>query len=184
MIYKIDLRSGKLRSNEQQPWVSTKPGSGPRHFVFHPNGRFAYLVNELDSTVVAYAYNINNGSLRELQIISTLPRDFKGINYAADIHMSPSGRFLYVSNRGHDSLAIYQVDEEMGTLKNVGYVHTQGKWPRSFAIDPSGKFLMVANQQSNNLVSFQVNEENGLLKPAEYEAQVPAPACVKIISFM
>lgn len=181
MIYMLDLEGGKLISDEQR-YINVKPGSGPRHFTFHPNGRFAYLVNELNSTIVAYNYNVDDGSLRQLQTISTLPSKFKGLNYAADIHVSPSGRFLYASNRGHDSIAIYQIDEETGILRNIGYTYTQGKWPRNFAIEPQGRFLIVANQQSNNLVSFQINEETGLLKPTGCRLQVPAPACIKILS--
>lgn len=180
MIYEIDLERGELRQTNQI-WVRTKPGSGPRHFTFHPNGRFAYLVNELDSTVVAYAYNERDGSLREIQVESTLPSDFKGENYAADIHVSPSGRFLYVSNRGHNSLAVFRINEESGFIEAIGYTPTLGVWPRNFAIDPSGNFILVANQYSNNVVSFRVVDETGMPEPTGYVTHVPAPACVKIV---
>ncbi|MEM1507530.1 MAG: lactonase family protein [Candidatus Bathyarchaeia archaeon] len=180
IIYELDLEKGKLKQGDQ-PWVSTKPGSGPRHFTFHPNGRFAYLVNELDSTVVAYAYNERDGSLREIQVESTLPSDFKGENYAADIHASPSGKFLYASNRGHDSLAVFRVDGENGFIETVGHVHTQGRWPRNFAIDPYGTFILVANQYSDSIVSFRVDDKTGMPKPTGHVAHVPAPACVKIV---
>lgn len=182
IIYKLDLKEGLLEPGDQ-PWVNTRPGAGPRHFTFHPNGRFAYLVNELDSTVVAYAYSERDGSLREIQVESTLPGDFKGENYAADIHVSPSGRFLYASNRGHDSLAVFRIDEENGSLKAIGHVHTQGRWPRNFAIDPSGMFILVANQHSNNIVTFQVDYETGMPKPTGHVVKVPSPVCVKIVPF-
>ncbi|MCD6465832.1 lactonase family protein [Candidatus Bathyarchaeota archaeon] len=181
MIYKFSLVNGKL-SPADQPYVRVKAGAGPRHFVFHPNGKFAYLINELDSTIVAYAYNEKNGSLEEIQTVSTLPIGFRGVNYAADLHLTPSGTFLYGSNRGHDSLAIYRVDGETGRLSYVGHENTGGRTPRNFAIDPSGRFLLVANRRSNNVVVFQINLETGLLKPTGYEAHVPSPACIKIVS--
>lgn len=179
MIYELDLEKGKLKQCDQ-PWVNTKPGSGPRHFTFHPSGRFAYLINELDSTVVAYAYNERNGSLVKIQVESTLPSDFKGENYAADIHVSPSGKFLYASNRGHDSLAVFRVDEENGFIEAVGHAYTQGRWPHNFAIDPYGTFILVANQYSDNIVVFRVDDETGMPEPAGHSIKVPSPACIRI----
>lgn len=182
MIYNFDSNRGKLTPNDQ-PYVKTKPGAGPRHFTFHPNGKLAYLINELDSTIVAYAYDEHKGFLKEMQTVSTLPENFRGINYAADIHAAPSGRFLYGSNRGHDSLVIYQVDERTEILKYIGHKHTLGKFPRNFTIDFLGKFLLVANQRSNNVVSLRINPETGLLESTGYELRVPSPVCVKIVSF-
>lgn len=183
MIYDFDSSRGKLTPNNNQPYVKTKPGAGPRHFTFHPNGRMAYLINELDSTIVAYVCDDHEGSLKEIQTVPTLPDDFKGINYAADIHVTPSGRFLYGSNRGHDSLVIYQLDERTGMLKYIGHQHTLGRVPRNFTIDSLGRFLLVANQRSNNVVSLRINPETGLLEPTGHEIHVPSPVCVKIVLF-
>ena len=182
MIYKFDSGRGRLTPNEQ-PWVKTKPGAGPRHFTFHPNGRFAYVINELDSTIVTYAYDPCYGALREIQAVSTLPEKFKGVNYPADIHVAPSGRFLYGSNRGHDSVVIYRVDEETGKLSCVGYESTRGRFPRNFAIDPSGSFLLVANQHTDNIVAFKIDQQTGLLESTGQETKVPTPVCIKIVSF-
>jgi len=177
MIYRFDSSSGRLEPSDQ-PWVATKPGSGPRHITFHPGGKFVYVINELDSTIVAYKYD--GGRLEALQTISALPSDFRGENYSADIHVHPSGKFLYGSNRGHDSIVVYRVDEESGTLKWIGHEYTRGRTPRNFAIDPSGRFLLVANQRSNKIVSFLVDQETGALKPLGHEVHVPSPACVEI----
>jgi 6-phosphogluconolactonase len=181
MIYNFDSSQGKLTPNDQ-PYVRTKPGAGPRHLTFHPNGKMAYLINELDSTIVAYVYDEHKGSLKEIQTVSTLPEDCRGVNYAADIHVTPSGKFLYGSNRGHDSLVIYKFDERTGMLKYIGHQNTLGRVPRNFAIDSLGRFLLVANQRSNNIVSLQINHETGLLEPAGHEIHVPSPVCVKIVS--
>jgi len=180
MIYKFDSEEGKLTPNDQQPWVKIKPGAGPRHFTFHPNEKFAYLINELDSTIVAFAYDRDNGTLEEIQTVSTLPEGFKGVNYCADIHIDPSGKFLYGSNRGHDSIVIYRINEETGELCYVSHESTKGRFPRNFAIDPSGKFLLAANQNSDNIVGFRINQETGLLEPTGRETEVPTPVCIKV----
>jgi len=182
MIYKFDSERGKLTPNDQ-PWVKTKPGAGPRHFTFHPNGKFAYVINELDSTIVAYSYNEDRGTLREIQTVSTLPEGFKVINYPADIHVAPSGKFLYGSNRGHDSIVIYRVDEETGKLACIGHESTRGEFPRNFAIDPSGNFLFAANQNTDNIVVFRINQQTGLLEPTGHVTKVPTPVCIKIVPF-
>ena len=182
MIYKFDSERGKLTPNDQ-PWVKTKPGAGPRHFTFHPNGKFAYVINELDSTIVAYAYDVNRGTLKEIQTVSTLPEGFEGINYPADIHVAPSGKFLYGSNRGHDSIVIYRIDEETGKLSCIGHESTRGQFPRNFAIDPSGNFLFAANQNTDNIVVFRVDQQTGLLEPTGHVTQVSMPVCIKIVPF-
>jgi 6-phosphogluconolactonase len=180
MIYKFDSDKGKLTPNDQ-PWVSTQPGAGPRHFTFHPNEKFAYVINELDSTIVAFSYDGESGRLKPIQTVSTLPEGYEGINYPADIHVSPSGRFLYGSNRGHDSIVIYRIDEETGRLSLIGHESTRGQFPRNFAIDPTGDFLLAANQNSNNIVGFRIDQETGLLEPTGEETRVPTPVCIKFL---
>jgi 6-phosphogluconolactonase len=178
MIYQLDLKEGKLQPNDP-PWAETYPGAGPRHFAFHPNGRYAYIINELGSSVTAFAYDAAHGALRELQTISTLPEGFGGRNTCADVHVSASGEYLYGSNRGHDSIAIFGIDAATGTLTAIGHESTRGKTPRNFGLDPSGSFLLAANQDSNNIVAFQVDQDTGQLAPTGHQTQVPAPVCIK-----
>ena len=178
MIYQLDLEQGKLVPNDP-PWASTYPGAGPRHFCFHPNQRFAYVINEMGNTITLFAYDAALGALNELQTISTLPEGFEETTHCADIHFSQSGAYLYGSNRGHDSLAIFAVDPETGTLTSVGYQSTLGKIPRNFGLAPKGDYLLAANQDTNNVVAFAVDQESGQLAPTGHEIQVPAPVCVK-----
>ena len=175
------LEKGILRPNDK-PWVTLKPGAGPRHFTFHPDGKFAYVINELDSTVTAFQYNPTKGTLKEIQTVSTLPEDYTGINYCADIHIHPSGKYLYGSNRGHNSIAIFTINNETGILTTIGHEPTQGDFPRNFALDPSGKFLLVANQRSNNIISFRINDETGDLSPTGYNIEIPKPVCIKFLN--
>lgn len=181
MIYRFDDKTGKLTPNPAQPFYQTKAGAGPRHFKFHPNGKFAFVINELDTTITALAYDANQGTLKEIQTVSTLPADFSGANSCADIHVAPNGRFLYGSNRGHDSIAAYRIDEQTGKLELVGHASTQGKTPRNFAIAPNGKFLLAANQNSDSIVVFRIDETSGKLTPTGNQAQVPTPVCLKLI---
>jgi len=178
LIYKPDYKTGKLIPNKT-PWIKTRDGAGPRHFTFHPNGKFAFLINELDSTMVAYAYNAKDGTLKEIQTVSTLPRDFKGKNSCADIHVSPDGRFVYGSNRGHDSIVLFALDEKTGNLTLVGHEKTQGRTPRNFGIDPTGTFLLAANQNSDNIVVFRIDRKSGKPEPTGKSIEVPNPVCVK-----
>ncbi len=180
LIYRFDSEHGTLTPNEP-PFVALKPGSGPRHMVFHPNGREAYVISELKSTVTRFAYDAKRGLLTEEQTISTLPNDFTGKNYPAEIAVHPSGKFLYGSNRGHDSIAIFSIDSATGALAGVGYEPTRGKTPRNFAIDPSGKYLLAANQDSDNLAVFRIDAATGRLKFIA-ETNVPSPACVKFFT--
>ena len=177
MVYRLDLERGKLLPHDP-PYATVEPGSGPRHFTFHPNGRFAYVINEIGSTVTAFAYDADGAVLQEIQTISTLPAGWEGNSSTADIHVSPSGRFLYGSNRGHDSIAIFAVDAQRGTLTVVGYESTRGRTPRNFAIDPTGTFLLAANQGTNNIVVFAIDRESGALEPTGVEANVPMPVCL------
>ncbi|HMV46621.1 MAG TPA: lactonase family protein [Blastocatellia bacterium] len=178
MIYRIDAKNGKLVPNG---FAATKPGAGPRHFDFHPSGKFAYVISELNSTVTAFAYDKAKGALKELQTISTLPADFKATSYCADIHVHPSGKFLYGSNRGHNSIVIYAIDGSTGKLTLIGHESTRGNWPRNFGIDPTGQFLLAANQNSNSIATFRIDERTGKLAAVGALLELPAPVCLKFI---
>src|SRR3989440_6618803 len=178
MIFRFDARSGKLLAGTP-PWMQVKPGSGPRHLAFHPSGKFVFILNELYSTVTAFERNPEKGSLKELLTLTTLPKDFTGTNTGADIHVSPNGRFLYCSNRGHDSIAIFKLDSRSGALTALGHESTRGLTPRNFGIDPTGAFLLVANQKSDNIVVFRLDQKTGHLSSTGQVAQVPAPVCLK-----
>ncbi|WP_026464119.1 lactonase family protein [Adhaeribacter aquaticus] len=177
--YLYDAKNGKITATNP-PAVKVTPGAGPRHMAFHPNGKLFYLINELDGTVKAFAYTAQNGDLKELQTISTLPADFSGQSSCADLHVSPNGKFLYGSNRGHNSIVVYAIDAKTGKLTLVQHVSTEGKTPRNFTIDPSGKILLVANQDSNNIISFKINQQSGKLTPTGNQAEVPSPVCLQI----
>ncbi len=179
LIYRFDPTRGKLEPNIP-PWIEMKPGAGPRHVALHPKGRFAYLINELDSTVAALAFDRKTGAMQELQVVPTLPEGFGGESTAADIQLAPSGRFVYASNRGHDSIAVHRIDSRTGRLTYVDHAATQGNTPRSFCIDPSGRFLLVANQDSDTIVTFRIEARTGRLQPTSDVAHVPTPVCVKI----
>jgi 6-phosphogluconolactonase len=178
-MYRVDWRQGRLVPHDP-PSVELAPGSGPRHLAFHPNGRLVYVLNELGSTLTAFAYDATHGSLRELQTLSTLPAGFSGANACADVHVTPDGRFVYGSNRGHDSLAIFAIDETTGRLTSVGHAPTGGRTPRNFAIDPSGTFLYAANQDSDTIVTFRIDAATGQLTPAGPVAHVPSPTCLEM----
>jgi 6-phosphogluconolactonase len=177
LIYPFDAAKGTLGSAPQI--VRASPGAGPRHLVFSSDGRFVYVINELQSTVVTYSYNGLTGALHELQSISTLPKGFSGNSTAAEIEIHPSGKFLLASNRGDDSIAVFAIDARAGTLTHVETDTTRGKTPRNFAIDPTGAWLLVANQDSDNIVVFRINQETGHLIPTGEALQVPSPVCVK-----
>lgn len=177
LIYRLEADEGKLVPHDP-PEVVVAPGAGPRHFAFHPTGPWAYLINELDNTVIAYRWDGAAGTLTPLQTLSTLPPDFDGTSYCADIHVHPSGRFLYGTNRGHDSLAVFAVDPGTGLLTVLGHVPTGGEHPRNFALSPDGCWLLVANQDSDNLVVFAVSEDGARLTPTGQVLSLPAPTCV------
>jgi 6-phosphogluconolactonase len=177
MVYRFDSQTGALTANDP-PFVPMKPGSGPRHFVFDASGTHGYVINELASTVTTFDWDARRGALREIQTVSTLPAEFKGTNTAAEITIHPSGRFLYGSNRGDDSLALFLIDKPTGTLKPAGRFSTQGKTPRSFAIDPTGQWLIVANQDSNDIFEFRIDQKTGVLTPAGTRLQLSQPVCV------
>jgi 6-phosphogluconolactonase len=179
LIYKFDAKRGILEPNGV-PWIKMKPGAGPRHVALHPGGRFAYLINELNSTVVALACDRKTGAFQELQIVPTLPEGFHDESTSADIQVSPSGRFIYASNRGHDSIAIYRINQRTGRLTYVDHAATQGRTPRSFCLDPTGRFLLAANQDSDMIVTFRIDARTGKLRPTGHVAHVPTPVCVKV----
>ncbi len=182
MIYAFDAQKGKLKPNEAQAFYQTKPGAGPRHFSFHKSGKFAFLINELDLTITSLAYDEKLGTLKEIQTVPTLPAGVSGAGSScADIHVAPNGKFLYGSNRGHNSIVSYRIDEETGRLEYLEHVSTGGKKPRNFAIEPSGKFLLVANQDSDNIVVLRNDEKTGKLQTTGNVAQVPVPVCLKFI---
>lgn len=180
MIYRLDLSQGKLKPNDE-PWAQVKAGAGPRHFDFHPNGKYAYLINELDSTMTGFTYDGTRGRLSEIQTVSTLPDGFEDTSYCADIHVSPSGKFVYGSNRGHDSIVIFESDEGTGKLTYVDHESTQGETPRNFAIDPTGTFLLAANQNGDTVVTFRMDQQTGRLMPTGHVAEVPTPVCLKML---
>jgi len=180
LIYRFDAGRGLLTPNAP-PSVSLEPGAGPRHFAFHPSGRYAYVINELHSTVTAFGYNAQRGTLEPLQTISTLPEGFSGSNTTAEVQVHPSGRFLYGSNRGHHSIAAFAIDQQTGKLRPLGHESTQGKTPRNFGIDPTGAYLLAANQDTDNVVVFRIDATTGALCPAGHSIPVPTPVCVKMV---
>ena len=180
ITYRFDSTRSSLSATNSGV-VRLEGGAGPRHFAFHPNGRFGYVINELNSTVVAFAYDAASGTLRKMQSLSSLPDGFSGDNFPAEIVVHPSGRFVYASNRGHDSIAVFRVDTATGSLTLVEHVSVQGKWPRNFNLDPSGAWLLVANQNSNNVVVFGIDQDSGRLKPTGRQFQVHSPTCIKFV---
>jgi 6-phosphogluconolactonase len=183
MIYRYDAEQGNLTANEPA-FASVKAGAGPRHMAFRPDGRFAYVINELDSTVTAFAYDAEAGSLRELQTVPTLPPSFDGSNTTAEIAVHPSGKYVYGSNRGHDSVALFEIDEAAGTLTFVEAQSTGGKTPRNFELDREGDHLIIANQNTNTLLVCRVDDESGRLKPSGALVEAPTPVCVKFLELI
>lgn len=179
MIYDFDGETGKLEP-ASPGFVSTHPGGGPRHFVLHPTERFAYAINELDSTITVFT--LSNGKLDVIQTIGTLPGHFSGSNMAAAIKVHPSGRFVYGSNRGHDSIAMFCVDKMTGKLNIIGHELTQGATPRDFDLDPTGALLVVGNQDTDNVVSFRVDMDRGFLVSTGMVAAVRRPSCVRVVA--
>jgi len=178
--YQLDASSGKL-SPLPTPAFVAKSGAGPRHLTFHPNGRWAYLENELNSTVTALAYDAKAGTFQEIETQTTLPAGFGGDNSGADVHVSPDGRFVYTSNRGDNSLAVFRIAPADGRLTLVQHVSTQGKTPRNFALDPSGRVLLVANQNSDNVFTYTVDKQTGKLTPTGKSVSLPSPMFVEIV---
>jgi 6-phosphogluconolactonase len=180
MIYRLDIEKGTIVANSP-PFAKVKPGAGPRHFCFHPNGKYAYVINELDCTVTAFAYESASGTLTEIQTITTLPNGFDGSNTCAEVRVHPSGKFLYGSNRGHDSIVVYRIDQADGKLALVEHEKTDIKTPRNFNIEPTGKFCLVANQGSDSVVVFRIGQETGALEPTGHKISIARPVCVRFL---
>ena len=174
LVYRFDATSGSLTPNHP-PAADLPPGEGPRHVAFAPNNKFAYTVNELKSTVTAFTFDASAGVLRAFQTVSTLPKDFNGQNDGAEIHVHPNGRFLYTSNRGHDSIAEFSIDQSTGRVTLVHNFSIQGKTPRDFELDPAGRHLLAAGQDTNNVVVFHINPTTGQLRATGQQVDVPAP---------
>ncbi len=179
LVYNFDSAKGSLAADPTL--AKADPGSGPRHFAFHPNGKLAYVIDEMGSTVAVFRYDACSGALRPLRTISTLPGGFGGQNTAAEIQVHPSGKFLYASNRGHDSIAVFAIDASKGGLSPVEYVSTKGQSPRNFEISPGGSWLFNANQKSDNLVIFRIHPQTGRLTATGRVLELAQPVCVKFV---
>jgi 6-phosphogluconolactonase len=176
IVYRIDRAAGHL-IRHIPPGVTLAPGAGPRHVAFHPSAPLVAVINELDSTITTCHWDAEQGTLSVLDTRSTLPPGWEGRNTCADVHFHPSGRFLYGSNRGHDSLALFSVDDD-GRLQPRGHVPTEGREPRNFAIDPSGTYLLAANQHTHTIVTFRIDQDSGQLEQTGDVAHVPSPVCI------
>lgn len=162
--------------------VSVKPGTGPRHIALHPNNKFAYVINELDSTLTVFSWNSTDGRLKEIQNISTLPKDFTGRNFPAEVVVHPNGKFVFGSNRGHDSIVVYKIDPKTGAVTLVGHHACGGHWPRHIEIDTTGKLLLVANEQSPGVSIFKINTQTGSLTPTATTLTLERSMCIKCLN--
>ena len=180
MIYSFDATSGTLAPHDP-PFATVPPGGGPRHFTFHPNKKYAYVINEMGNSVTAYAYDAEKGALSEIHTVPTLPDGFTENNTTAEVLVHPSGKFLYGSNRGHDSIAVFAIDQNTGKLTAKGHTSTGGKKPRNFGIDPTGAFLIAANQDTDNLVVLRIDPQTGSITPTGASAEVGSPVCVRFL---
>jgi 6-phosphogluconolactonase len=180
VIYRFDPTMGTLEKNDP-PFAQVAPTSGPRHFAFHPSGKFAYVINEMKNTVTAFSYDPETGALKTIQTVPTLPKSSKGNSWTAEVVVHPSGKFLYGSNRGHNSLAVFAIDPATGKLTPRGHQAENIKTPRNFAIDPTGTYLLSANQDSGSVIVFRINRETGALTPTGTVVDVPFPVCVRMM---
>ncbi len=180
MIYRYGMADGSLAANDPA-FVGLAPGAGPRHFSFHPSGTYAYAINELDSTVTVFGYDATAGRLDVVQTLGTLPVDFEGANTTAEIRVHPSGNYVYASNRGHDSIAVFRVDPATGRLSAIGHTSTEGKTPRNFNLDPAGRFLVAANQNSDTVVVLAIDPSDGTLRSTGHHIALPMPVCVTFV---
>jgi len=179
-VYRFDQSAGALEANDP-PFAQIAPGSGPRHVRFHPNGRVVYLINEMASSIVVFDWNASTGELTPRQTISTLPDDFAGPSACAEIEVHPNGRFVYAANRGHDSLAVFAIDQTTGDLTLAQHVSSSGRTPRNFAFDPSGQWMICTNHDSNNAVVFRVDPSTGRLTQTGEPVAVPYPFCERFL---
>jgi 6-phosphogluconolactonase len=178
LIYRLDAATAKLTANEVQPFAKMQPASGPRHVTFHPNGKRVYVISEMGNTVTFFDYTADSGMLKEHQTISTLPADFTGKSYCADLKITPDGRFLYGTNRGHDSIAVYRIADD-GQLSLVTIQPSLGKGPQNLLITPDGQWLLCANMPGNSVVVFRIDPKSGELKPAGDPVAMPMPSCIR-----
>ncbi len=177
-IYTVDPKTAVLTPHGE---AGVPPGSGPRHIEFHPNRKFAYVINEMGNTITKFKYDSKAGILTEGDTVSTLPVDYSGVSHTADIHMTDNGKYLYGSNRGHDSLAMYQVDEDTGSLSLLGIVPTGGENPRNFCIDPTNNFVLTGNQSSDTITYHRLDPNTGHLYPSGVVADIPMAVCLKMV---
>ncbi len=180
LVYQLNSDSVNLTAHETQPFVTLPPGSGPRHLTFHPNGTHVYVINELKNTISFFDYATDTGLLTSRQTISTLPDDFDGTTHTADLKITPDGRFLYGTNRGHDSIAIYRIADD-GRLSLVRIEPSLGKGPQNLLITPDGRWLLCANMPGNNVIVFAIDRNNGELLATENPVQMPMPSCIRLI---
>jgi len=179
--YHWNSENGELKPRPENNIV-LPPGAGPRHFTFHPTGKFMFIIRELDSKINSFVYEEESGVFQDVQTVATVPEDYLGENYCADIQVHPNGKFLYGSNRGHDSIVIFTVDADTGRLEYVAHESTRGKWPRNFGIDPKGNFLVVANRKSNDVQVFRIDQVTGRLDFTGHSIAVDAPSCIKFLA--
>lgn len=180
IVYRLDAATGKLTPNDP-PFAAVNAGSGPRHLAFHPSGKFVYVINEMASTVTAFSYDAERGALAQIETVLTLPPGYKGDSSCAEIAVHPSGKFLYGSNRGHNSIAVFRINEQTGKLTAAGHAPTGGKNPRGFGIDPSGRWLIAGNQNSDTLVEFKIDPATGALESTDKPIDLASPVCVKFV---
>jgi 6-phosphogluconolactonase len=178
LIYRLDSTTAKLTQNDAQPFATLSPGSGPRHLTFHPNGKRVYVINELLNTVTFFDYANETGVLTRRQDIATLPADFSGISHTADLKITPDGKFLYGTNRGHDSIVIYHIADD-GRLSLVSIEPSLGKGPQNLLITPDGRWLLCANMPGNNVAVFAIDTHTGGLTASGDPAQIPMPSCIR-----
>jgi 6-phosphogluconolactonase len=177
-IITYELNEGQLKEAAK---LDVKPGSGPRHLVFHPERNIAYVMTELSSEVLVLEYSPNDGSFKEIQTVPAIPETFRENNQGSAIHISSDGRFVYAANRGHDSIAVYSVNEETGRLEFIEHTSTEGNWPRDFVLDPSEKYIVASNQETGGLTLFARDAQSGRLSLLQKDVSVPYPVCVKFL---
>ena len=180
IAYQLDAKAPKL-TPAMPEFAKVAPGAGPRHLTFSPDGKFVYVINEMISSITAFRYEAKTAALTEVQTISTLPKDSATTSYCAEIAMHPTGKFLYGSNRGHDSIAVFAVEKQSGKLTALEYPSTQGRTPRHFAIDPTGRWLLAENQGSDTVVVFSLDTVTGQLKPTGQTVAVGSPVCAVFV---
>jgi 6-phosphogluconolactonase len=180
-VYKFNAKDGSLTPNDP-PFAKAAPGSGPRHVIFHPNGRWVYLITEMGNTIMLFDWDTARGALSEAQTVSTLPKDYQGVSTCAEIEVHPSGRFVYASNRGHDSIAVFAVDGNTGRLTPIQHVPSGGVTPRNFDMDPTANWLLVTNHGSNTAMVFRIDRQTGKLTPTGRPVEVPSPFCPRFLA--